>query len=289
MSRPSPGGGEESGPPSPGGPSGRRPPGDAPAGSYLGRRNPTIKLLALFVVIGALTAVFDPWTPAVFLGVALGVGRLAGGIPLRRLLRVLAVFLPALLGILLANLLFNRLNAASPPLFSLGPLDVTEPALRTAGSLGFRLLAFASLSAVFVMTTEPNDLILSLIHQLRLNYRVAFATMVGYRMLPLLRSELETIRVAHRVRGVDEPRGPLGLWRRSVRYALPLLTGAVRRGARVALAMDARAFGAFPERTYRRRMRVTPADWGFLAAVVAATLGLVAGLLALGVTRFGVG
>lgn len=260
-----------------------------PAGSYLHRRNPSIKLLALIVVVGMLSTVFDPWTPAVFFILALLAGRLAGGIPFRRLGRLLVVFLPALIGILVANVLFNRLNAAAPPLFMLGPVEVTEPALRTAGSLSFRLLSFATLSAVFVLTTEPADLILSLVHQVRLNYRVAYATMVGYRMVPLLRTEFETIRAAHRVRGVDEPRGPLGLWRRSLRYALPLLTGAVRRAGRVALAMDARAFGAFPDRTYRRRLEVSRSDWAFLVVTVGGSAALVASLVALGVTRFGIG
>ncbi len=256
---------------------------------YLRRRNPSIKLLALFVVVGSLTVVFDPWTPAVFLGAALLGGRLLGGLSLVRLLRMLAFFLPALFGVLLANILFNRLNAAAPPLFFVGPLAVTEPALRTAASLGFRLLAFASFSAVFVLTTEAGDLILSLVHQGRLNYRIAYATLVGYRMLPLLRRELETIRAAHRVRGVDERPGPLGWLRRPQRYALPLLTGAVRRAGRVAIAMDARAFGAFPDRTYRRRMMVDRGDKAFLAGVVAGTGLLLIGLWLAGVTRFAVG
>jgi energy-coupling factor transport system permease protein len=257
--------------------------------SYLGRRNPVIKLAALLVVIGALTFVFDPWTPALFLLLALAVGRGLGGLSLGKLVRILAVFLPALVGVLLANVLFNRLNAGAAPLVTIGPVAVTASALRTAGSLGFRMLAFAAFSAVFVLTTDPSELLLSLAQQLRMNYRVAYGTMAGYRMVPLLRSEFDTIRSAHRARGLEEPPGLLGPWRQLVRYAVPLLAGAVRRGTRVALAMDARAFGAFSTRTYRRRLEVGAGDWAFLVGTVLTAAGLIAALTAAGITRFGIG
>jgi len=112
---------------------------------------------------------------------------------------------------------------------------------------------------------------------------------VGYRMLPLLQGEYEAIRAAHRVRGVQEREGKLAVFSRMKRYSIPLLAGAVRQASRVALAMDARGFGAFPERSYRRRMRVSGQDWLFLAAAVTLTAGLVVLLDVAGLARFGVG
>jgi energy-coupling factor transporter transmembrane protein EcfT len=53
--------------------------------------------------------------------------------------------------------------------------------------------------------------------------------------------------------------------------------------------MDARGFGAFPERSYRRRMRVSGQDWLFLSATVALTAGLIVLLDVAGLARFGVG
>jgi energy-coupling factor transport system permease protein len=150
-------------------------------------------------------------------------------------------------------------------------------------------VAFALLSVVFVKTSEPQRFILSLVHQLHLNYRVAYGTMVGYRMLPLLQADYRTIRAAQRVRGVREPRGVLHVWSRLRRYALPLLTGSVRRAGRVALAMDARAFGAFPRRSYRERMTVDRHDWLFMATVILLVAVVVTALWLAGVTRFTVG
>jgi energy-coupling factor transport system permease protein len=256
---------------------------------FLSRVNPVFKLAGLLALTVALTLVFDPFTPGAFLLVAVVGGRLLGGVRLGAMARFLGPFWVAVIGVFLANILFNRLNAASPALAHLGPFRVTEPALVTAASLSLRLLAFATLSMVFVRTTDPSDLILSLIHQARLNYRFAYGIMAGYRMLPLLSGEYALIRAAHRVRGVREGGGLAGRMARSRRYAVPLLAGAVRRAGRVALAMDARAFGASGRRTYRRRMTVERRDWAFLAAAVVLAGGLVLGLWAAGLARFGLG
>jgi energy-coupling factor transport system permease protein len=70
------------------------------------------------------------------------------------------------------------------------------------------------------------------------------------------------------------------------RYAIPLLAGGVRKAGRVAIAMDARAFGALPSRTYRRRMTVGRRDAIFLCAVVFVTALVIAGLYVIGVARF---
>lgn len=256
------------------------------SGSYLERRNPVIKLLVVVLVALVLPFVFDPATPAAIFVTTLLAGRLLGRVGVRSQLRPLWIFVLAGIAILLANIFFNKGNAGSPALLHLGGVKITGPALWAAGTLWMRLLAFALLSLVFVRTTEPQRLILSLVHQLHLNYRVAYGTMVGYRMLPLLQTDYRTIRAAQRVRGVRERRGVVHLWYRMRRYALPLLTGAVRRAGRTALAMDARAFGALPQRTYRERMKVTAADWLFVAAAVAITAVIVVALWRVGVARF---
>ena len=175
--------------------------------SSLERRNPIIKLLAVVLVALTLTFVFDPVTPAVLFVITLLAGRLLGRLSFASQLRPLAIFVVAGVAILLANIFFNKENATSPALFYLGPIKVTGPALWAAATLWLRLLCFALLSLVFVKTTEPQHLILSLVHQLQLNYRVAYGTMVGYRMLPIFQADYRTIRAAQRVRGVRERRG----------------------------------------------------------------------------------
>ena len=256
------------------------------APTYLGRRNPTIKLAALIAAALPLTFVFDPLTPLVLFAVTLAVGRLFGGLSVRALSRPLAVFILAGVAILLGNIFFNKQNATSQVVVSLGAVDITRAALWAAGSLWTRLLCFALLSLVFVRTTEPQRLLLSLVHQLHMSDKVAYGVMVGYRMLPVFQADYDTIRAAQRLRGVREGSAFLHPFARMRRYALPLLTGAIRRGSRIAIAMDARAFGALPKRTYRERMVVNTADWLFLAAVIALVAAIVIGVWLSGVGRF---
>ena len=254
--------------------------------TYLERRNPTMKFGAVVAAALPLTFVFDPLTPLVLFLVTLVLGRALGGLSLKTQLRPLAVFILAGIAILIANVFFNKNNAASQAVFSVGAVEVTRAALWAASSLWLRLLCFALLSVVFIRTTEPQRLLLSLVHQLHLSDRIAYGVMVGYRMLPVFQADYDTIRAAQRLRGVREGSAVLHPLSRVRRYALPLLTGAIRRGGRIAIAMDARAFGALPHRTYRERMVVTAGDWVFLALVVVLVAAVVTGIWLSGFGRF---
>jgi energy-coupling factor transport system permease protein len=69
------------------------------------------------------------------------------------------------------------------------------------------------------------------------------------------------------------------------RLAIPLLAAAIRRSERTALAMDARAFGAFADRTYLRSMKVHGSDVGFVLLCAAYAVAAIALAVRLGVAR----
>ena len=52
---------------------------------------------------------------------------------------------------------------------------------------------------------------------------------------------------------------------------MPLLAGAIRHAERVALAMDARAFGAYPDRTERHLVPFRARDVVFIVLFLAAS------------------
>jgi energy-coupling factor transport system permease protein len=58
-------------------------------------------------------------------------------------------------------------------------------------------------------------------------------------------------------------------------YAIPLLASAVRKGERVAMAMESRGFGAVPRRTYLRTTTVGRTDLGFLVVCLVVFASLV--------------
>ena len=144
-----------------------------------------------------------------------------------------------------------------------------------------RLLALFILTLIAGLSTTGPDLVRSLVQQLRVPYRIGYTALAAFRFVPRFGHELAVIRSAHRVRGMTGGRGPIAGIRRYVGYVIPLLAGAIRHAERVALAMDARAFGAHPTRTERYSVPFRARDWVFILLfwVVTAAIILIVPLL----------
>jgi energy-coupling factor transport system permease protein len=247
--------------------------------SFLHRRNPAIKLLCVFVVVLALALAFDPYTPVAFIVLGLAALTVLGRVPLGRLARPLLFFLlvgaPGFIG---SNALFFNPSTGAELhiLWRWGGLHVSAEGLRMGLTLTLRMVAIVLYSILFITTTDPTDFILALIQNAHFPYRLGYGILVAYRFMPLWRGELDTIRAAHRIRGVGERASLRGRWEQVRRYAVPLLAGAIRKAERVATAMDSKAFGALPQRTYYRLQRVVAADWALLAATLLVTATLLA-------------
>lgn len=242
--------------------------------AFLQRRNPAIKLAISLGLMFVATALFDAWTLALItLIVVIATWRL-GQVPLSALLRGMLPFLLLGLGYLWMNVLFPRAgDAPVTVLWRLGPLRVVAEGIETGITLTARALCFGASSLFFVTTTAPADFILSLIHQFRLNPRVAYGILAAYRFLPLLDTELTQIRAAHRLRGVGEGQGVRGKVQQIHRYTIPLLASAIRKADRVSLAMESRGFGGTRPRSYYRVLRTDGSDWLLaLAAILALTV-----------------
>jgi energy-coupling factor transport system permease protein len=244
--------------------------------SWLHRRNPTAKVAAHLVLSLLLTIVFDPFTPLAFLVLTFAVGRTLGRMPLRTMLKALVPFWLIAASLMISNALFANHPEKAIVLWSGGPFVATIEGAMIGLSLAERSMTVATFSVLLMMSTDPTDLVRSLVQQAHLPQRFAYPALAAYRFLPLLQTELETIRLAHRLRGVGRRRGPLGWLREQGRLAIPLLANAIRRSERVALAMDARGFAAQRTRTHYRQIRFDAADWWVIAmaAMVGSTIVL---------------
>ncbi len=255
----------------------------APPGSRLQRVNPLVKLIAIVPLVTLAMLSNDPFLPSAL--ALLAVATLwVGGVSLRQLARAVlpATALIAFFLISYPFVIRRELVADTPLLLSLGALEVRVGALRAGAMAGLRIFALVTLTLVFSLTTDGVEFVRALVQQARLPYRVGFAFIAAFRFLPLIQQELGVIRAAHRARGVDDGRGPLGAYRRMRRTAVPLLASAIRQAERAALAMDGRAFGAFSQRTWLRRARFTAADPIFLAVFWSAAAAMLLALWQLG-------
>jgi energy-coupling factor transport system permease protein len=259
----------------------------APVGDVtapLARRNPVAKLSAMFVLTIALLVAVDPVTPAVALAAELAVVPLFG-VRYRALLRRSTVLLLSVAGIALTQLLFGT-SRTGPVLIDAGPLVVTTGVAVAALGLGLRIVAVALPGMVVVATTDPTDLADSLTQQLKVPARFAIGALAAFRLLPLLAEEWEQLTLARRARGVDAGRNPLAYLKLVASTTFALLVSAIRRGTRLATAMDARGFDSQAPRSVARRQRFTAADAAVIVGAAAVASAAIATSIATGAFRF---
>ncbi|WFE31623.1 energy-coupling factor transporter transmembrane component T [Micromonospora sp. WMMD975] len=242
----------------------------ATPGAPLARRNPVAKLAAAMVFTIVLVATLDPVAPAIAIAVELAVLPLFG-VRYRVLARRAWPLLAAAAGILVTLVLFAA-DRSGRVLVEAGPVLVTEGVLVTALGLVLRMLAVALPGIIVFATTDPTDLADALIQNAKAPARFAIGALAAFRLVPLLEQEWRMISMARRARGVDAGRNPVAKLRLFASTAFTLLVGAIRRGTRLAVAMDARGFDAGTPRTVARRQLFTRAD-GLLIAGAALLAG----------------
>jgi energy-coupling factor transport system permease protein len=235
--------------------------------SPLGRLGPLAKLSVAIAWLVGLALTVDARPPLMLAALALGGGLLLGAIPLRSLLLRLAPLFLAALGIGLFNALgASAADATGMVLVQLGPVRLTPAGVAAGLGLGLRVLAIASVGIAFVLTTDPTRLVDALVQVAHLPERFAYGALAAYQAIPHLAESLATLRQARRIRGLS------GGWHPSLLVGLLIL--AIRHADRLALAMDARAFGSGPRSRYRVE-RWTSSDTVFVAlAVVVLVLAL---------------
>jgi len=173
----------------------------------------------------------------------LSLGRFDPGRVLPRLRR----FGPLFLALLVVQSIFAP--AGRPLLTVAGIALVTMHGLIAGISIVLRLVIIV-LSAAFIGSTDPMELVLGLV-KLRVPYEIAFMVLLAIRFLPVLMEEVQDALTAIQLRGVDLPRIPPGAkLKLYTSIFLPVVAGALLRARKTAVAMEARAFRAYPQRTY---------------------------------------
>lgn len=253
----------------------------APGIRFLHHLNPLAKFAGPLPVMLALIFTRGLAIPLAFIVLSLGLlvigARLSG-----RALAVLLLGVPVVIAVL--GLSFGvwvdpeRIEggsaAASVVLFEVGDWSFTLAAYLVGLATALRIAALLMLSLIAGLTTSGPELVRALVQNLRVPYRIGYTALAALRFVPRFGHELEVIRAAHRVRGTDAGRGPVAAVRRTIGTAIPLLASAIRHAERVALAMDARAFGAHPTRTERTISRWRARDTVFVVLFWAVSIAV---------------
>lgn len=226
----------------------------------LSRINPVAQLSAMAIVTLVLLTSLDVVTPAVVVAAELCLLPAAGLTRPRDLWRRTW---PLVLG------------AASVGLVNVLLSD--EATLVTGLGLALRVVGLALPGVLLVASTDPVRLADALTIHWRVSTRFAYGALAALRLAPLLVTEYEAVRLARRTRGVEAGRNPVARIRLTAGIGFALLVGAVRRGSRLATAMDARGFDSGIPRSNARGSRLHTRDTWFVvgaATVCAAAVAL---------------
>jgi energy-coupling factor transport system permease protein len=217
--------------------------------TWLHRTNPSLKLILMSALMLVTLLIHNPniqlfLTLASFLLFAAW-----SGWPARFTVLLTLPFLLVFVSSSMSMILFGK---GSTVWFEWGWIRVSQESFYRGLHTGLRSLAFAFFGLAFSLTTRPVLLFYSLMQQLKLKPKYAYSFMAAIRLIPILLEELQTIRMAMTVRGLETKRGALHLFRRMKAYAVPLLSQSIRRAHRIAVAMEAKQFGDGERTSYYR-------------------------------------
>ncbi|AUG28398.1 MULTISPECIES: energy-coupling factor transporter transmembrane protein EcfT [Microbacterium] len=232
------------------------------ARSPLGRINPVTKLAATLVVTMTLLLSIDPVSAGVTLAATLALLPLARLRARQLLLRLWPIAAAAAIGAA-ATVLYGRVSGQV--YLEWGLVRISDGSIALSLAILLRVLAIAVPSVVLFATTDPTDLADGLAQIVRLPPRFVLGALAGLRMVGLLIDDWRELSMARRARGVADD----GRIRRFLSQAFALFVLAVRRGTKLATAMEARGFGADTARTWARPSRMSGADAVLLLIAVA--------------------
>jgi energy-coupling factor transport system permease protein len=149
---------------------------------------------------------------------------------------------------------------------------ISDDSISLALAVLLRVVALALPMILLFARTDPTELADALAQVAKLPSRFVLGVLAGARTLGLFVDDWRTMALARRARGL----GDRGAVRRFFSMAFVLLVFAVRRGTKLATAMEARGFGSGIERTWARPSMLSARDAvavGGAVLLMAAALG----------------
>jgi energy-coupling factor transport system permease protein len=240
------------------------------ARGLLRRLHPVAKLITALVLAFGLVLSIDVVSAAIAAACALLLFPLSGLTARELAIRTAPVWIAApLTG--LTILLYGRAEGTVHFEFLLA--RVSDGSLELALATTLRVLAIGLPAVVLFATVDATELADGLAQVVRLPARFVLGALAALRLVSLLADDWRSLALARRARGVADT----GRIRRIAGSAFALLVLAVRRGSRLATAMEGRGFGGDQPRTWARESRLRAADLGLIAggaAVVALAISV---------------
>lgn len=232
------------------------------------RVNPVAKLAAALLLAVCLVLTIDWVSAGTALVIELALLPFLGVRWREFWLRTLPVWIAAPLTAV-TILLYGRADGAV--YFEWLAIRISDGSIELAIATALRVLAIGLPAVVLFITVDPTDLADGLAQVWRVPSRFVLGALAGLRLVGLFMEDWRFLELARRARGV----GDRGRIRRLPGQVFALLVLAIRRGSKLATAMEARGFGGSTLRTWAR---VSVFGWREWLVVIA---GLMVGMIAI--------
>lgn len=227
----------------------------------ISRANAVAKMTAALILTATLVLSIDWVSPVVAFAFELMVLPFAG-LGVRALVRRTAVVWFAAFTGGFATVFFGVDSGAT--IVDLSVVRISEGSMLLAVAITLRVLAVALPGVVLFATTDPTDLADGMIQLLKLPARFVLGALAALRLVGLLIDDWQSLAMARRARGIG---GGIGV-KRLGGQAFALLVMSLRRGSKLATAMEARGFGTNAPRTSARVSTFGARDAVMIAAAV---------------------
>lgn len=140
-----------------------------------------------------------------------------------------------------------------------GFVVISQGSLYLALATFLRVAAIAVPGVMLALGLDPTDLADGLVQILHLPSKFVYGGLAGLRMFTLLQDDWRALGQSRRSRGL----GDGNVIKRVLSQAFNLLVVSIRRGTKLATAMEARGFGSELPRSQARESRLHAIDWEF--------------------------
>lgn len=173
-------------------------------------------------------------------------------------------FIPVMLAAMLSQFLFVRTGT---PVVTVGDTvlirgDAIERAFNLVGRL---LIIFACAG---VMINENRQRVITALAKMRIPYVFNFMLMIALRFIPVFSQSFSNAMISMQLRGINLARVPFG--KKVGLYSsllLPVVSDAILKSQDLAIAMEARGFRAYKQRTYARELHLQTKDIVWLLGI----------------------
>ncbi|PFG17163.1 energy-coupling factor transport system permease protein [Propionicimonas paludicola] len=252
-------------------------------GSAAARLNPVAKMAAVLIQTLALLTSIDWVSAAVAVSLNLILFAWAGLSWAEFWKRTFPVWLAGLLAGLTTSL-YGRVSGQT--YLDIWFIHVSDGSIALGLATSLRVLAIGLPGVVLFATTDPTDLADGLAQILRLPARFVLGGLAGVRLVGLFLDDWRQLSLARRARGVADTGNWLDRLKRFAGQAFALFVLSIRRGSKLATAMEAKGFGSSSVRTWARPSQLRRGDLLIVVLAVAVAAAAIASAVAAGTWVF---